>query len=141
MFFVVRLIFLRGHDPPGLPRPFAPAAGRSGHGRVFPSADPSAGRQLRDPRPTASAGDPTAEAARVRRRGLVRHRNRGAPSRLGAGESGGEEEMMDEKHNATKETMQSFGTLGSVGFAFVISIVMGAGLGLLIDRWIGAGHW
>jgi F0F1-type ATP synthase assembly protein I len=49
--------------------------------------------------------------------------------------------MMDEKHNATKETMQSFGTLGSVGFAFVISIVMGAGLGLLLDRWIGAGHW
>lgn len=48
---------------------------------------------------------------------------------------------MDEKHNSTKETMQSFGTLGSVGFAFVISIVMGAGLGLLIDRWIGAGHW
>ena len=48
---------------------------------------------------------------------------------------------MDEKHNATKETMQSFGALGSVGFAFVISIVMGAGLGLLIDRWIGAGHW
>jgi ATP synthase protein I len=48
---------------------------------------------------------------------------------------------MDEKKSPTKETMQSFGTLGSVGFAFVIAIVMGAGLGLLIDRWIGAGHW
>jgi F0F1-type ATP synthase assembly protein I len=48
---------------------------------------------------------------------------------------------MDEKKNSTKETMQSFGALGSVGFAFVIAIVMGAGLGLLIDRSIGVGHW
>jgi F0F1-type ATP synthase assembly protein I len=48
---------------------------------------------------------------------------------------------MDQKRSSTKETMQSFGTLGSVGLAFVISIVMGAGGGLLIDRWIGAGHW
>jgi ATP synthase protein I len=37
--------------------------------------------------------------------------------------------------------MQAFGALGSIGFAFVIAIVMGAGGGLLIDRWIGAGHW
>lgn len=48
---------------------------------------------------------------------------------------------MVEKRNSTKDTMQSFGTLGSVGLAFVISIVFGAGGGLLIDRWIGAGHW
>jgi ATP synthase protein I len=48
---------------------------------------------------------------------------------------------MGEKRNPTKDTMQSFGTLGSVGFAFVIAIVLGAGGGLLIDRWIGAGHW
>lgn len=40
-----------------------------------------------------------------------------------------------------KETMRAFGTLGSVGLSFVISIVIGAGLGLLIDRWIGVGHW
>jgi F0F1-type ATP synthase assembly protein I len=44
-------------------------------------------------------------------------------------------------HNASADTMRTFGTLGSVGLAFVISIVLGAGLGLLIDRWIGAGHW
>jgi F0F1-type ATP synthase assembly protein I len=44
-------------------------------------------------------------------------------------------------HNATGDTMRTFGTLGSLGFAFVISIVMGAGGGLLIDRWIGVGHW
>lgn len=50
--------------------------------------------------------------------------------------------MLNKKDpNSTAETMRSFGTLGSVGLSFVISIVMGAGLGLLIDRWIGAGHW
>jgi F0F1-type ATP synthase assembly protein I len=37
--------------------------------------------------------------------------------------------------------MRSFGTLGSVGLSFVIAIVIGAGAGLLIDRWIGGGHW
>ena len=42
---------------------------------------------------------------------------------------------------ADKDTMRALGTLGSVGLSFVISIVLGAGLGLLVDRWIGAGHW
>lgn len=37
--------------------------------------------------------------------------------------------------------MQSFGTLGSVGLSFVISIVLGVAGGLLVDRWIGSGHW
>jgi ATP synthase protein I len=49
--------------------------------------------------------------------------------------------MLKKDPNSTAETMRSFGTLGSVGLSFVISIVMGAGLGLLIDRWIGTGHW
>ena len=40
-----------------------------------------------------------------------------------------------------KETMRACGTLVTVGLSFVISIVIGAGGGLLIDRWIGAGHW
>jgi F0F1-type ATP synthase assembly protein I len=40
-----------------------------------------------------------------------------------------------------KDAMRSFGTLGSVGLAFVLSIVIGAGGGLLIDRAIGWGHW
>jgi ATP synthase protein I len=43
--------------------------------------------------------------------------------------------------NSSVETMRSFGALGSVGLSFVIAIVLGAGLGLLVDRWIGAGHW
>jgi F0F1-type ATP synthase assembly protein I len=40
-----------------------------------------------------------------------------------------------------KEEMREWGALGSVGLAFVISIVLGAGGGLLIDRWTGTGHW
>ena len=39
------------------------------------------------------------------------------------------------------EAMRSFGTLSSVGLSFVISIVLGAGGGLLFDRWIGRSHW
>ena len=49
--------------------------------------------------------------------------------------------MIKKDPNSTAETMRSFGTLGTVGLSFVISIVIGAGGGLLIDRWIGAGHW
>ena len=51
---------------------------------------------------------------------------------------------MDERkpsQNSAAETMRTLGTLGSVGFSFVLAIVIGAGLGLLIDRWIGQGHW
>jgi ATP synthase protein I len=43
--------------------------------------------------------------------------------------------------NSTAETMRTLGTLGSVGFSFVLAIVIGVGIGLLIDRWIGRGHW
>ena len=39
------------------------------------------------------------------------------------------------------ESMRAFGALGSVGLSFVIAIVLGAGGGLLLDRWIGSGHW
>lgn len=42
---------------------------------------------------------------------------------------------------SSAEAMRSFGTLGSVGLAFVISIVLGAGAGLLFDRWVGRGNW
>lgn len=49
--------------------------------------------------------------------------------------------MPKEPTDPTSETMRAFGLLGSVGFSFVFAIVIGAGLGLLIDRWIGRGHW
>jgi F0F1-type ATP synthase assembly protein I len=45
------------------------------------------------------------------------------------------------KPESTAETMREYGTLGSVGLSFVLAIVLGAGVGLLIDRWIGGGHW
>jgi ATP synthase protein I len=48
---------------------------------------------------------------------------------------------MTEKKNSTADDMRAFGTLGGVGLAFVIAIVLGAGGGLLLDRWIGVGHW
>jgi F0F1-type ATP synthase assembly protein I len=45
------------------------------------------------------------------------------------------------KPDSTAETMREYGTLGSVGLSFVLAMVLGAGAGLLIDRWIGRGHW
>ena len=45
------------------------------------------------------------------------------------------------RSQSTADAMRTMGTLGSVGFAFVLSIVIGAGIGLLIDRWVGRGHW
>ena len=54
--------------------------------------------------------------------------------------AGGAEEMTERK-DSNADAMRSFGMLGSVGLAFVIAIVLGAGGGLLIDRWIGTGHW
>ena len=50
-------------------------------------------------------------------------------------------EKMTERKDSNADAMRSFGMLGSVGLAFVIAIVLGAGGGLLIDRWIGTGHW
>ena len=38
---------------------------------------------------------------------------------------------------ARADEMRAFGALGSVGLAFVISIVIGVGGGLLVDRWLG----
>ncbi len=42
---------------------------------------------------------------------------------------------------SSSDAMRAYGSLGSVGLAFVLAIVIGAGGGLLIDRWIGEGHW
>ena len=35
------------------------------------------------------------------------------------------------------ETVRQLGALGTVGFSFVLAIVLGAGAGLLLDRWFG----
>ena len=39
------------------------------------------------------------------------------------------------------EAMRQIGAVSAVGFAFVLSIVMGAGLGYALDRWLGTGPW
>ena len=52
-----------------------------------------------------------------------------------------EDAMNDKKGSSTQEAMRSYASLGSVGIAFVLSIVIGAGLGLLVDRWVGRDHW
>jgi F0F1-type ATP synthase assembly protein I len=52
-----------------------------------------------------------------------------------------EERKTPETTNSTAEAMREMGTLGSVGFAVVMSIVLGCGGGLLVDRLIGRGHW
>ncbi len=42
---------------------------------------------------------------------------------------------------STAETARTIGILSSVGFAFVLAVVLGAGLGLLLDRWLGTTPW
>lgn len=83
---------------------------------------------------SAAAEDAAAETAGLHRRVRVR-----AGRRTGARRKAVDEEVMPDPKDPS--SMQAFGALGSVGLSFVISIVIGAGGGLLIDRWIGSGHW
>lgn len=46
-----------------------------------------------------------------------------------------------DRGRSTDDAFKAFGALGSVGLSFVLAIVIGAGVGLLIDKWIGSGHW
>jgi len=41
----------------------------------------------------------------------------------------------------TGEAMRQIGAVSAVGFAFVLSIIIGAGLGHALDRWLGTGPW
>ena len=40
-----------------------------------------------------------------------------------------------------ESTMRSLGTVGSVGFAFVIAVMLGWWFGSTLDRWLGSGPW
>jgi ATP synthase protein I len=42
---------------------------------------------------------------------------------------------------STADAVRTIGVLSSVGFAFVLAVVMGAGLGLLLERWLGTSPW
>ncbi len=39
------------------------------------------------------------------------------------------------------DTVRTLGPLTSVGISFVLAIVMGAGIGLALDRWLGTSPW
>ena len=39
------------------------------------------------------------------------------------------------------ETIRTIGALSTVGFAFVLAVVIGAWFGWLLDGWLGTGPW
>jgi ATP synthase protein I len=39
------------------------------------------------------------------------------------------------------ETMRTLGALSTVGFSFVLAIVLGAAAGYFLDRWLGTSPW
>jgi ATP synthase protein I len=51
--------------------------------------------------------------------------------------------MADEQRptQALGEAVRTIGALSAVGLTFVVAIVLGAGLGYLIDRWLGTSPW
>jgi F0F1-type ATP synthase assembly protein I len=81
--------------------------------------------------------------ARCAKRGEEGTRSRQEVNDMKAGNNGRPEESgaAARADRETRDTMRAYGTLGSVGLSFVLAIVLGAGGGLLIDRWIGSGHW
>jgi ATP synthase protein I len=39
------------------------------------------------------------------------------------------------------QTIKSLGALSAVGFMFVVAVVIGAGVGYLLDNWFGSSPW
>ena len=44
-------------------------------------------------------------------------------------------------NRALPETLRTIGALSTVGFAFVLAVVIGAGFGYLLDGWLGTSPW
>ena len=47
--------------------------------------------------------------------------------------------MVDRK--PLSETMRTLGALSTVGFSFVLAIVIGVAAGYYLDRWLGTSPW
>jgi ATP synthase protein I len=45
------------------------------------------------------------------------------------------------KTTSLADTVRTLGPLTSVGISFVLAIVMGAAIGLGLDRWLGTSPW
>jgi ATP synthase protein I len=45
------------------------------------------------------------------------------------------------KATSLADTVRTLGPLTSVGISFVLAIVMGSGIGLGLDRWLGTSPW
>jgi ATP synthase protein I len=51
------------------------------------------------------------------------------------------DETPPRKTTSMADTMRTLGPLASVGISFVLAIVMGAAIGLGVDRWLGTTPW
>ena len=45
------------------------------------------------------------------------------------------------KRSSTADTMRTIGGISTVGFSFVLAILLGAWLGLKMDQWFGTKPW
>ena len=43
--------------------------------------------------------------------------------------------------NSMADTMRTIGALSTVGFSFVLAIVIGAAIGYFLDSWLGTTPW
>jgi len=50
-------------------------------------------------------------------------------------------EPSEPKRTTTADTMRTIGGISTVGFSFVLAILLGAWLGWTIDKWLGSSPW
>jgi ATP synthase protein I len=51
--------------------------------------------------------------------------------------------MQDDRDERQRriDTIRSIGALSTVGFSFVLAVILGAWIGWLLDGWLGTGPW